>query len=63
MWPAAGINRIFDEMLRVLPEANCVEPMCKRPRCGPNLEPRTISHSWLGGTSLSGRCVVGAGSR
>ena len=31
----AGIDVIFGKTLRILPEANCVEPVLNRPHCGP----------------------------
>ena len=45
------INIIFGEMLRVLPEANCVEPVRIDRVAAPTLD-QTIAHSWLDGISI-----------
>ena len=45
------INIIFGEMLRVLSEANCVEPVRIDRVAAPTLD-QTIAHSWLDGISI-----------
>ena len=45
------INIIFGEMLRVLSEANCVEPVRIDRVAAPTLD-QTIAHFWLDGISI-----------